>query len=66
MAKTEYVLWGTKAGDEAWEEQLIVCTSDKAKLHKAKQWAKDNGFTRLRVSLFHEGDKPDFGGTVNV
>jgi len=63
-SQIEYVLWGTKKGDEDWEEQLIA-TADttpegKAKLEKAKAWAKQQGFDRLRVSQNDANIAPDF------
>jgi len=62
---TEYVLWATRKGDEDWQEELITATPDMQKLEKAKAWAKANGFDRLRVGNFREGEVPDFAGTIN-
>jgi len=59
----EYVLWGTKVGHHSWEEELIINTTDKALLAKAKQWAVNNGFYNIRVSTWN-GEDPDFIGTI--
>lgn len=61
----ECVLWGTRKGNEDWQEELITTaapTSEgKAKLEKAKVWAKQNGFDRLRVSRNDSNVPPKFG-----
>ena len=57
------VLWATKIGAADWQEQVITETSDPAKLEAAAQWAKANGFDRLRV-LNLDGSKPDFVGAI--
>lgn len=65
MSATEKVLWAVKKGNEDWQAELITSTADPAKLKAAKEWAVANGFDRLRVSTFTQGDKPDFIGTIN-
>jgi hypothetical protein len=66
--KTEYVLWGTKKDAESWEEELIttaaVSSEGEAKIEKAKIWAKQNGFDRLRVSKLDPSAAPDFTGAI--
>lgn len=52
------ILWGTRKGNEDWQEELITEQSDK--IEAASAWARANGFDRLRVSEFTEGEKPDF------
>lgn len=54
--------WATKKGRPDYEEQLI--TEDSAKIAAASEWAKANGFDRLRVSEW-DGSAPDFASTVN-
>lgn len=57
------ILWAVKKGEEDWQEQLIT-DGDKAKIAKASKWAEANGFDRLRVAQFQEGERPDFIGTI--
>ena len=61
----EYILWGTKVGNHSWQEDIIINTTDKALLAKAKQWAANNGFYNIRVSTYN-GEMPDFKATVRV
>lgn len=60
----EYVLWATKKDAEDWEEDLIttapMTVDGKAKLEKAKTWAIEQGFDRLRVSTNDSNIAPDF------
>lgn len=63
--KQQAILWGVKVGDEDWAEQLITATSNKAHLNKAKEWALKNGFNRLRVGKFTDGEMPNFIGTIS-
>ncbi len=44
-----YLLWGTKAGAEKWDEQKIVDAPDMEKLKKGIERAKANGYENLRV-----------------
>ena len=60
----EFTLWAIRRGDEAWQEELIASTADKARLAAAREWAEKNGFDRFRVSRF-TGAAPDFARTVN-
>jgi len=55
----EYTVWGTKIGDEEWQEQLLTETTDLAWVEKCKVWAKANGFDRIRVSIFN-WEQPNF------
>ncbi len=57
------VLWGTRKGDQNWQEELI--TEDETRIEAAKKWAEANGFDRLRVSEFNEGEAPDFTKILN-
>ena len=63
-----YVLWGTKIKDADWMEQTITDTSDKQNVEKAKEWAKDNGFDRLRVMTYNNNhlEKPNFQQSITV
>jgi hypothetical protein len=58
------VLWGTKRGNEAWQEDII--TTDENRIPAARRWAVLNGFTNLRiVDMGDEPSFPDFAGTIN-
>ena len=58
------VLWGTRKGAEDWQEELI--TEDESRIPAAREWALANGFDRLRISEFVEGEKPDFIKAINA
>ena len=57
------VLSGTRIGHEDWEEELITEVEDRIPL--AAEWARANGYDRLRVAYI-DGDLPDFAGTLNI
>jgi hypothetical protein len=57
------VLFAVKIGEEDWEEQLI--TEVEGLIPEASEWAKNNGFDRLRVAVIDDSF-PDFAGTVRV
>jgi len=46
----ETQVWATKVGEPKWKEDLITSTTDQTKVAKATEWAKDNGFDRIRTS----------------
>lgn len=63
----EKVLWGVKKGDPDWKEQIITTNSEA--IPKARAWALENGFHRLRVSEFDLNDPKhasNFAATVDV
>ena len=57
------ILWGTKAGAESWQEDII--TTNENMIPEAMAWAKKEGFTNLRITEDVDGP-PDFAGTVNI
>ena len=62
----EFVLWGTKKGDPDYAETIITTVGTRdvknmGKIDKAKKWATENGFDRLRVAKLNLDEKPDFG-----
>jgi len=59
----EFTLWAHKIGSEDWKEDVITSTTDLTHLEKAKTWATENGFDRLRVIKF-DFEKPSFVGTI--
>jgi len=61
MAKT---LWATRIGDEDWQEELI--TEHEDQIEAASEWAKANGFDRLRVADIDLSEPPDFTGALNI
>ncbi len=62
--KKEFILWATKVGEPNHMEEMITAQTDLAIIEKAKDWATQNGFDRLRVSGFN-WEMPDFVGTIN-
>jgi hypothetical protein len=57
------VLWGVLIDQPDHMEQLIT---DKAEhIEKAKNWAQNNGFNRLRIAIIDD-KKPDFIKTINI
>jgi len=60
MTMNEHTLWAVKIGDEDWQEQVITSTKNEIHFEKAKAWAIDNGFDRLRISVLDLNEKPDF------
>lgn len=64
QSKTEKVLYGTQIGEPEWMEQII--TTDESKIAAASDWAKANGFDRLRVATIDLSVPPDFAKTLNA
>jgi hypothetical protein len=56
-------LWATKKGEPDYAEQLITEVAER--IPAASEWAKANGFDRLRVSEF-DGSAPDFSRTISA
>jgi len=61
----EQVLWAVKIGEEDWQEELVTSTASALHLAKAKAWALNNGFNRLRVSGIDLNEKPNFCKVFN-
>lgn len=57
------VLFAVRIDNEDWQEELI--TEDESKIPAATEWAKQNGFNRLRIAEIDDG-KPDFIGAINT
>ena len=49
----EYTVWATKSGRPKYEEVEISTSTDLKHIEKAKVWAKENGFDRIRISVFN-------------
>ena len=58
------VLWGTRRGNEEWQEELI--TEIESNIPAAQEWAKIAGFDRLRVAEIDIGIPPDFRQTLRT
>ena len=58
----EKILYGTRIGDEDWQEEII--TTNAQAIDKAREWAMANGFDRLRVATFRWGEMPNFAKAV--
>jgi len=56
------VLYGRKAGEEEWMEQMITEREDQ--IPAASEWAKANGFVHLRVAEIDLSKPPDFTKTI--
>jgi hypothetical protein len=61
----ETVLWGTRKGDQAWDEQIITITHDPEHLKRARTWAEANGFVNLRTREVDD-ETPNFAATVQI
>ncbi len=57
------VLFAVKAGNADWQEELI--TEDEDRIPLAAEWAKANGFDRLRVASIDD-NPPDFSKVINL
>lgn len=57
------ILWGVLIGQPAHMEQLI--TDKPEYIEKAKIWAQNNGFDRLRVAIIDD-KKPNFIKTIKI
>jgi len=54
----ERILYGTRKGAPAWQEEII--TNQEKRFDEAKAWAKRNGFDRFRVAEIDLTVAPDF------
>jgi len=68
--QTETLLYAVKKGQpDHMEEILYQCRGytnlDELKA-KGEQWAKENGYDRVRISVIDLNEKPDFTKTINV
>lgn len=61
--KKEFVLYGTKISEPDYMEDVITVQHDMQIIEKAKAWATENGYNRLRVHTFN-WEKPDFTKTL--
>lgn len=64
--KTTYVLWGRKDDYRSWEEDFLAEVGTKNELATMEKIAKEKGYTRTRVLIHKEGDRPDFAHTIRI
>lgn len=57
------VLWGIRAGNEDWQEELLS-EGDPSNFEKIKAMAERDGFDRFRVALIDLTLPPDFAKVV--
>lgn len=58
------VLFATRVNQPDWEEQLI--TEYEERIPAAIEWAKNNGFDRIRIAVLDMSIKPDFSKTLTT
>ena len=58
------VLWAVRVGEPDWAEEIITEVAER--IPAASEWARANGFDRLRVADVDLTTPPDFAGTVEV
>lgn len=63
-ATTETILWGCKIGQPDYMEEILYqCkgyTNETELMAKGNDWAKANGYDRLRITKINLNTKPDF------
>ena len=68
-SQTETILYGCKVNDPDYMEEVLYACKGYTNLdelkHKGEQWAKDNGYNRLRISIIDLSTPPDFTKTIN-
>ncbi len=66
----ETLLYGCKIGEPNYMEEILYqCkgyTNKDELMNKGKQWAENNGYDRLRISVINLSIPPNFTRTVNV
>ena len=67
---TETLLYGCKINAPKYMEEILYqCkgfTNKKELMKKGKDWAKVNGYDRLRISVIDLTQKPNFTKTINL
>jgi hypothetical protein len=66
----ETILYGCKIGEPNYMEEILYhCkgyTNKEKLMTKGREWAKANGYDRLRITEINLMDKPDFTKTINI
>ncbi len=69
-AQTETLLYGCKKDEPDYMEEILYQCRGYTNLDELKEngenWAKKNGYNRLRISVVDLSTPPDFKGTVNA
>lgn len=60
--RAELVLWGRRAGESAFDEQIITALA--GRIEPARQWAEANGFAHLRIQIVDQATLPDFRSAI--
>ena len=59
--KTEYLLYGLRPGNtESWQEELLICTTEKLHIAAVVKLAEAQGFHSFRFTRY-DGKAPSFG-----
>ena len=63
----EHLIYGTKNGDEEWQEQILLSGEKAEKLdyEKLKTFFISEGFYNIRKAEINLAQKPDFTKTIN-
>ena len=68
-ATTETLLYGCKIGEPNYMEEILYeCkgyTNQEELLKKGQEWAKNNGYDRLRISVTDLSIAPNFIQAIN-
>lgn len=68
-ATTETLLYGCKIGEPNYMEEILYeCkgyTNQEELLKKGQEWAKNNGYDRLRISVIDLSIEPNFIQAIN-
>jgi hypothetical protein len=59
----ESILYAVKVGEPDYMEQVI--TTKPEHFAAAAEWARQNGFDRIRIAVIDLAEKPDFTQTIN-
>lgn len=66
----ETLLYGCKINAPKYMEEILYqCkgySNEKELMKKGKEWAKVNGYDRLRISVIDFTQKPNFTKTINL
>ena len=69
LSRTETLLYGCKISDPDYMEEIIYqCkgyTNKEELLSKGQEWAKNNGYDRLRISIIELDIAPNFIQAIN-
>lgn len=67
--KKETLLYGCKIGEPSYMEEILYeCkgyTNQEKLLSKGQEWAKNNGYDRLRISVIDLSISPNFIQSIN-